>query len=231
MISRQPGVVVASRRRLACRSDSSPPGKAFARSALLTSTTSGLSSAVALIDVAAGEERNANVFGISGRNAAGEAERALIDRRRVADPRARNGEREPPPSSGTPSLTEALSTPGVFCNSSRRRSAKRAFAPRFGIIARAAGPPRRPKFARRLKPASCLLSRTKLAMRRAAPASRTTERPTWAATRLCDEDVAAARLPLMARPPSFNPSTRSARELCQAGYRPMARPVSSERPR
>src|SRR6059058_4689899 len=60
-----------------------------------------------------------------------------------------------------------------------------------------------------------------------APATNVTERATCAPTsnlrkRCC------RRPPAVPRPPSFNASTISARELCSAGYNPINRPVSRE---
>ena len=65
-------------------------------------------------------------------------------------------------------------------------------------------------------PASCRLSRTKLETNIAAQASSTTDNPTWAVTKPRRKRC-WPRLPLVPRPPSLSPSTRSARELCQAG--------------
>src|SRR5438874_9903389 len=69
----------------------------------------------------------------------------------------------------------------------------------------------------------------KLAMSSDAPATSVTESATCAPTSTLRKRCCFT-LPLEPRPPSFKPSTKSARELCHAGYKPITRPVRSESP-
>ena len=66
-------------------------------------------------------------------------------------------------------------------------------------------------------------------MSKEAPATNVTESATCAPTSNLRKRCWRT-LPAVPRPPSFSASTISARELCRAGYKPITRPVRSDRP-